>query len=208
MCRARWRVDGLQRVGCGPRTLHSLTHGIRTSPLCAAEQRSRVGRSRRGLSESLAQSANGEFRSRPTWRAAQGSPKGRCTGGRLLLVGGARKVTSRRAAPGNLAGDALSTRQQKLAQCRFNLENAIGRRYTPMNADDTNSYARGHFHLVGDAQNSLRRHVYLRRRFRQQVGCAPRTRYKVRRVRGAHPWMKRQSSKVCSNAKIAKKFRS
>ena len=51
-----------------------------------------------------------EFRSRQFSRAAQGSPKGRRTGGRLLWVtflGGARKVTSRRAAPGELDVDVL-----------------------------------------------------------------------------------------------------
>ncbi len=83
------------------------------SPLRAAEQRSHAGGSRRGLFESSRLYREGEFRSRPAWRAAQArahlkrsrSAKRRRTWGRLSLVtffGGAKKVTSCRAAPGEL----------------------------------------------------------------------------------------------------------
>ena len=74
-------------------------------PLRAAEQRSDAGGSRRALSEPSRFYREGELRSRPAPRAAPGSPQDRRTGGRLLLVtflGEARKVTSRRAAPGEV----------------------------------------------------------------------------------------------------------
>jgi hypothetical protein len=67
-------------------------------PLRAAEQHSLAGGSRRALSEPSQFYREGELRSRPAWRAAQGSPKDRRTRGRLLLVtflGEARKVTRR-----------------------------------------------------------------------------------------------------------------
>ena len=81
-----------------------------TIPLRAAEQRSGNWRGRRGLSESSRGYREGEFRSRPAWRAAQCRPNDRRTGGRLLLVtflGGARKVTCRRATPGELEAPCL-----------------------------------------------------------------------------------------------------
>ena len=49
-------------------------------PLRVAEQHSDAGRFRRGLSEP-SRICDGEFRSRPASRAAQGSPKDRRTGG-------------------------------------------------------------------------------------------------------------------------------
>ncbi len=84
----------------------------RKSPCEPPSSAAAPGGGRRGLSESSRGYREGEFRSRPTWRAAQGSPKGRRTGGRLLLVtflGGSRKVTSRRAAPGELGVDVQHT---------------------------------------------------------------------------------------------------
>ena len=103
----RNRDCALQFSGCCARE-NQCSHSRRREqqiPLRAAEQRRRAGGSRRGLSESSRAFCEGEFRSRPARRVAQGSPKGRRTGGRLLWVtflGGARKVTSCRAAPGEV----------------------------------------------------------------------------------------------------------
>ena len=56
------------------------------SPLRAAEQHSPVGGSRRALSEPSQFHREGELRSRPTGRAAQGSPKDRRTRGRFFWL--------------------------------------------------------------------------------------------------------------------------
>ena len=95
------------------RNVMNSCRSVVNTPLRAAEQRSHAGGSRRGLSESSRGYREGEFRSRPAWRAAQArahlkrsrSAKRRRTWGRLSLVtffGGAKKVTSCRAAPGEL----------------------------------------------------------------------------------------------------------
>ena len=84
------------------------------TPMRAAEQRSRAGEFGEDcLSPRAVGLCEGEFRSRPAWRAAQArahlkrssSPKGRRTWGGLSWVtffGRSKKVTSRRAAPGEL----------------------------------------------------------------------------------------------------------
>ncbi len=85
-------------------------------PLRAAEQHSLAGGSRRALSEPSQFYREGELRSRPAWRAAQGSPKDRRTRGLLLLVtflDGSRKVTGRRATPGDFDLEAPRRPNQK-----------------------------------------------------------------------------------------------
>ena len=74
-------------------------------PLRAAKQHSLAGGSQPALSEPSQFYREGELRSHPAGRAAQGSPQHRRTGGCLLLLtvlGAARKVSSCRAAPGEL----------------------------------------------------------------------------------------------------------
>ena len=105
--------------GLRPRHITGLkpspTLGLRF-PLRAAEQHSLDGGSRRALSEPSQFYREGELRSRPAWRAAQGSPKDRRTRGRLLLVtflDGSRKVIGRRATPGDFTLEAPRHLNQK-----------------------------------------------------------------------------------------------